>query len=235
MTQITSASKAPALRPDRQHLPAEEAVEVQIREAVTTAAELTSLLVGNQLTRERLELPGYLEHAEKHEQSALQALSLLAQIERPATSLEISQHLTILLGSLTGSKADPKTFAKMLKVDVVAAQPSIGALEAACRKLRRTKTFVPSIAELLEALEEAKTQMRVSRFHLERLPGTIERARERVERYRVLEEDERERRKRRIREDLILGRLRWDYDPEEVATVRAELEAEGIKTDVVGF
>ncbi len=35
-------------------------------------------------------------------------------------------------------------------------QPSIGDVEGACRKLRRTSRFCPTIAEALEALEAAK-------------------------------------------------------------------------------
>ena len=48
------------------------------------------------------------------------------------------------------------TLGRMLCEDVGAQQPTIGALEAACRELRRTSRFIPAISEVLTALAAAE-------------------------------------------------------------------------------
>jgi hypothetical protein len=44
----------------------------------------------------------------------------------------------------------------MLIEEIAAADPSAVALEAACRRLRRNCTFLPSIGEVLKALRKAR-------------------------------------------------------------------------------
>jgi hypothetical protein len=44
----------------------------------------------------------------------------------------------------------------MLIEDVAAMRPSIGDLEGGCRHIRRTSRFCPAIAEVLQAISEAR-------------------------------------------------------------------------------
>lgn len=223
----TLPSRAPASR-NLDHLPIEEAFEVEIAETVKASTELMRLLHGNNFTSERLELPQVVEYAEQHIDLARNGLAILQRLERPATDKEIREHLAILLGCLAGSKGDAATFGKMLMIDVRAAAPSIGALEAACRKLRRTCTFVPSIAEVLKAIDEARGSLKTSRLLLERLPNFIEDGRTRIEQRRQFEAEERERRRKRIRDAIASRRSLWDFKPDEVEEVKAEMIAEGL-------
>lgn len=223
----TLPGRAPVSR-NLDHLPIEEAFEVEIGEAVEAATALMRVLHGNNITSERLELAHAVEYAEQHVDLARSGLAILQRLERPATSREISEHLAILLGCLTGSKGDKATFGKMLMIDVRAAAPSIGAIETACRKLRRTCTFVPSIAEVLKALDEAKSSLKVNRWQLERLPNFIDDGRRRIEQRRQFEAEERERRRKRIRDAIASRRSLWDFNQDEVAEVNAEMMAEGL-------
>ncbi len=97
-------------------------------------------------------------------------------MNRPATEIEIREHLAILIACLAGSKADAAVYGRMLVIDVGAASPSIGALEAACRKLRRTCTFTPAISEVLTAIAEAEKYLSGARWRLEQLPRLISEA-----------------------------------------------------------
>jgi hypothetical protein len=90
--------------------------------------------------------------------------ALLTEMEtlaRPATKAEIAQHLAIMLKAFPNSgNADREAFVRILAEDVGASQPSLGVLDVACRKLRRTARFMPTINETLEALVEATEERR---------------------------------------------------------------------------
>jgi hypothetical protein len=87
-------------------------------------------------------------------QSVLDDLRALA---RPASKLEIAKHLAVLVKSFPNAgSADGEIYGRMLIEDVGAMQPAIGDVEAGCRNLRRTSKFLPAIAEVLDALGEAK-------------------------------------------------------------------------------
>jgi hypothetical protein len=82
---------------------------------------------------------------------------------RPATSAEIKRQIQVLIGSFpnVSEKRDLTIYAVALVDDVTAERPSFRALEAACRRVRRTLTFLPAIAEMLDALQKetsAETQ-----------------------------------------------------------------------------
>ena len=104
------------------------------------------------------------------------ALAYLAKSSRPATRREISEHIAMLLVCLPGAKDDAEEFAKALTLDVASQHPSIGALEAACRRLRRTLHFRPKIVEMLEALAEAEQRISYARKTIEELPALIDKA-----------------------------------------------------------
>lgn len=78
----------------------------------------------------------------------------------PANDYEVANLIAGMLACMTGNKIDNEVFARMLKADVAEAAPSIGALDRACRRLRQTATFTPSIAEVLAALHEAERETR---------------------------------------------------------------------------
>src|SRR5262245_30453033 len=69
----------------------------------------------------------------------------------------VAQHIAILLGAYPNAGPhNPEIYTRVLVEDVHAAKPSASALEATCRKLRRTSKFVPTVAELLAVLAEEK-------------------------------------------------------------------------------
>jgi hypothetical protein len=91
-----------------------------------------------------------LPESEKH-------LARIQQLSAPASKVQIANHLALLLKSFPNAgKDNAEVFGRMLCEDVGAQQPTIGALEAACRVLRRTSRFIPTISEALAALAEAE-------------------------------------------------------------------------------
>jgi hypothetical protein len=71
------------------------------------------------------------------------------------TKGRVAKHIALLIGSFPNANpADPETYTKMLIEEVVAAAPTVTALEAACRKVRRTAKFLPTISEVLAAIKE---------------------------------------------------------------------------------
>ena len=76
---------------------------------------------------------------------------------RTATEREIAEQLALLLKAYPNAgSADGEIFGAMLIEDVVGVQPSIGDIQEACRYLRRTSKFLPTISEVLDSLVEAR-------------------------------------------------------------------------------
>lgn len=68
---------------------------------------------------------------------------------------EVSKALAALLGSFpTSNIPQPTVFTLAMLDDVLSEQPSWLALESACRHLRRTQKFMPSITEVLAVLKD---------------------------------------------------------------------------------
>ena len=68
---------------------------------------------------------------------------------------EVAKMITILMGSFPTSKIpDPEIFVQILLDDVMALTPSFVEMESTCRQLRKTKTFMPAISEVIKTLEE---------------------------------------------------------------------------------
>jgi hypothetical protein len=65
-----------------------------------------------------------------------------------------------LIGSFPNSskKEDLSIYAITLFDDVAATNPSIATLNEACRRVRRSNEFLPSIKALLDALEAVKSE-----------------------------------------------------------------------------
>src|SRR5215831_8363736 len=58
-------------------------------------------------------------------------------------------------GELSNARpGTPKVFGRMLTEEVYANSPNACVLESACRQVRRTKDFPPSIAEVLKAIDK---------------------------------------------------------------------------------
>ena len=86
-------------------------------------------------------------------------LEQLAALARPATKREIAECLALLLKSFPNvGTADAEVYGGNLLQDVADTQPSIGDIDETCRQIRRVSKFLPTIAEILEVLAEAKYQ-----------------------------------------------------------------------------
>jgi hypothetical protein len=67
----------------------------------------------------------------------------------------VAEQVAMLIGSFpTGTPSAPEVYTKLMIEEIIAANPSAMALESTCRQIRRTKTFLPAISEVLEALRE---------------------------------------------------------------------------------
>jgi hypothetical protein len=94
---------------------------------------------------------------------------------RPATTDDIINQLAILGGCFpTGQNNELMIYGRCLAEDVIAAKPSLFALEHACRTLRRTSKFRPVIAEVLSAIATAEQLLRKAQYELRRLPSRLE-------------------------------------------------------------
>jgi hypothetical protein len=79
--------------------------------------------------------------------------------DRPSEPDEIKRALQHLIGSFPNSskKEDLSIYAITLFDDVAATNPSIATLNEACRRVRRSSEFLPSIKTVLDALEAVKS------------------------------------------------------------------------------
>jgi hypothetical protein len=67
----------------------------------------------------------------------------------------VSEMISLLVGSFANANpGSGEVFMKMLVEEVRAANPGASVLEATCREIRRTHTFVPVIAEVLKILRK---------------------------------------------------------------------------------
>jgi hypothetical protein len=98
------------------------------------------------------------------------ALRELQNLGRPATKVEIAKDLALLVKSYPNSgTTDGEVYGRMLIEDVAAEQPAIGDLAPACRNIRRTSKFLPSISEVLQAIAGAKNRREDLVYQLTRL------------------------------------------------------------------
>jgi len=80
--------------------------------------------------------------------------------DKPAEPNEIRRALQHLIGSFPNSskKEYLSIYGITLFDDVVATKPSLGTLDKACRRLRWSSEFLPSIKAVLDALEAVKSE-----------------------------------------------------------------------------
>jgi hypothetical protein len=149
----------------------------------------------------------------------------LDAVRQPATVKQIAALCARLVAAYPTKNRDPE-FGSILFEEVAATQPSVGALEATVRHLTRTEKFLPSVAEVLEALDAAESRLAHKSRELEAAPERIEEAREEVPRL-IAKREQRERDEvddcyRRLSEGKGLS----GYSREVIAKAQAQLEAE---------
>lgn len=101
-------------------------------------------------------------------------------ISPPATKKQLADHLSVLRIAFPNAKAAGDGFSRILIERVAAKQPSIGALDWAMRQLIDHSNFMPSIAETLEALVAAQSQIDTAKMFTAKLPKLSREISERV-------------------------------------------------------
>ncbi|MGI3901253.1 MAG: hypothetical protein ACRYGP_13785 [Janthinobacterium lividum] len=95
----------------------------------------------------------------------------------PATDGEIEAELTRLVRAWPQDKrGDLAGYGAELAIFVLEARPSRRALEQACRGLKLGRVHLPSIAEVMTALDAAEGTLSSAAQQLDALPGRIARA-----------------------------------------------------------
>ncbi|MFT4116533.1 hypothetical protein [Bradyrhizobium sp.] len=91
----------------------------------------------------------------------------LAAILRPATKKELADHLSVLRIAFPTAKAAGDGFSRVLIERVAAHTPSFGQLDWATRRLIDTSQFLPSVAEVLQALAAARQSIEDAHLFVE--------------------------------------------------------------------
>jgi flagellar biosynthesis regulator FlbT len=148
----------------------EERLENLARELMTAA----SMLRGAEL-RDQLCQVETVERAKRALQAGAAARTHLRAACELATVAEVCDNIAALIDS-TSQRGPEDGYSAALTTDVGSLQPSRGALEAACRRLRITAMFRPKIPEVLEAVREAEIMYAAALRAIDELPGQIARA-----------------------------------------------------------
>ena len=149
---------------------AEERLEDLARELMTVTAMLDSAQLHGGLCQAET-----VERAKRALQAGAAARGTMRTACEPATVAEVCEHIVVFIQSTPqGEPADG--YSAALTTDVGSLQPSRGALEAGCRRLRTTAMFRPKIPEVLAAVREAGIMYETALRALDELPGQIARA-----------------------------------------------------------
>lgn len=101
----------------------------------------------------------------------------LNEAGRPASAQEIKRQLQVLIGSFPNSgRNDLAIFGVALLEDVCEEKPGIAALTNACRALRRTGKFVPTISEVLTMITQETQRHQMALAGVREFPQRIEKA-----------------------------------------------------------
>jgi len=112
-----------------------------------------------------------------------EAQQALRAVCEPATLVELGECIETLIQSIP--QGDPAGgYSATLTMDVGSLEPSLGALEAASRRLRTTAMFRPKIPEVLAAVREAGIMYETALRALDELPGLIVRAEHTLQQHR---------------------------------------------------
>jgi hypothetical protein len=188
MNQVTTAQPREAAS---SHLSQAERLD---EEATRLALAISSTMIQiGWVSAERLAMA--IQSAENIAANGLdRAIGELDRAVAPACGADLKTELAMLVGCFPNSgKNDLRVFGKMLLEDVAAQRPSVAALSLACRRLRRTARFVPTISEVLEAIRAAEVDVMLRVNTIGQLKLWLERARAALphiqERERIEEED----------------------------------------------
>jgi hypothetical protein len=120
------------------------------------------ILRGEKLDERRMrefdELLEYFEREELYEPTKGKKMTpdlLGCHNDRVISRRVVSEQVGMLIGSFPNAGPhSPEVYTRMLIEEIIAAKPSAVALEACCREIRRTKTFIPTVAEVLKVLRD---------------------------------------------------------------------------------
>lgn len=169
-----------------------------------------------------------------HRAAVLRCLQAACQ---PASREEMSKCLALLVAAYpnAGSKGDLTVFGRMLVEDVASLEPSIAAVDKACRELRQTKAFVPAIAEVITAVRGAGKQLDVGLSLLEKLDELLERGQRHIADIRRQEEVRAHRERRTYNSDQDPDQTRADQkrDIQTRMRLRMDVTTGGHPADLV--
>jgi hypothetical protein len=119
------------------------------------------------------DIPRALDCVAHEDLAALTAA--IVTLRQPASELELQSHLAVLAGSFPNApKSDLTIYGAALLEDVADMKPSRYAIMRACRQLRRTTRFLPTISEVLEAVREVERELGDLQDRINGLPNWIE-------------------------------------------------------------
>jgi hypothetical protein len=121
---------------------------------------------------ERPAIPRALERVANLDVAALTAT--LVMLRQEAGDDELQMQLAVLVGSFPNApKTDLEIFGRALIMEIADTNPSRGSLMRACRRLRRTSKFLPTICEVLETIAAEEREFRDIQHIIKELPATI--------------------------------------------------------------
>ena len=166
-------------------LPGPEANELTERDA-RQLAEVMEALDSAARCYSKRELPDAIDRAERFLGNGFG--NRLAFAMSRANRDDLIVHLCSLVKSFPNPDAD-EVFGRLLYKDVAALEPTRGALEAGCRRLRRTHKFprLP-IADVCDAVGLAEWTFKLAARHFQELPARIAAARNELARQSEIEE-----------------------------------------------
>jgi hypothetical protein len=150
----------------------EERLENLVRELMTVSAMLRSAELHGDFCQAET-----IERAKRALRAGVAARAMIGTACKPATVAEVCECVASLIQSIPqGEPADG--YSASLTMDVGSLQPSRGALEAACRRLRTTAMFRPKIPEVLAAVREAGIIYAAALRAIDELPRRVSRIEE---------------------------------------------------------
>jgi hypothetical protein len=121
----------------------------------------------------------WLEQAERLPVAA--AARVIAAARGPASGRDLAVLAALPATFPTASKTALDVYGAALMDDIVELRPSGGAVMLACRHLRRTSRFLPTISEVVDAIEGAREKLFWTAVVLNNLPDDIKRVRARLD------------------------------------------------------
>jgi len=96
----------------------------------------------------------------------------ISAASQPISRGDLAIHLGLLLKSFVNAgQQDAAVFGRFLRDDVLSLEPSVGAIDLACRRWRRKSKFLPAIAEMMDEVRAAQSQIEGAVDFLLRLPA----------------------------------------------------------------